>query len=63
MDDAARRREQAIQEAREELMAHWQLWNAKDVAMWWERWFGRTTHKGLVGVLRELATENPGKPN
>jgi hypothetical protein len=62
MDPAAARREKAIAEARAELMAQWKVWSAHDLALWWDRWFGRTTHKGLVPIVRELASKAPPKP-
>ena len=62
-EERAAARDKAVQEARLELMTHWASWTAHDVALWWERWFGRTTHKGLVPIMRELAAKPRPKSN
>ena len=54
LDDAtARRLDLYAEKAREEFQAHWQDWNARDVAVWWAKWRvqGKTNHDRLGRIL------------
>ncbi len=38
-------------EARKDLELHLDEWQAKDVAVWWKRWYMRAGHKRLGRIL------------
>ena len=42
-------------EARKDLELHLDEWQAKDVAVWWKRWYMRAGHKRLGRILVGLA--------
>jgi hypothetical protein len=41
--------------AREELERQLNVWQAKDVALWWKRWYMKAGHKRLGRVLVDLS--------
>jgi hypothetical protein len=58
-DEDLREMDRAAEAAHEELIRNLDSWNARDVAMWWSRWFMRAGHKrlgrGLVDIAKQLS--------
>jgi len=50
-----KRMNEAAEEAREELVSNLETWRARDVAIWWKKWYMRAGHKRLGRMLVELA--------
>jgi hypothetical protein len=46
--------------AREELERQLNAWQAKDVALWWKRWYMKAGHKRLGRVLVDLSRKFEG---
>src|SRR5580658_10105118 len=56
-DEELREMDHAAQEAREELFRNLDSWSARDVAIWWARWYMRAGHKRLGRLLVDLAKQ------
>ena len=46
--------------AKEELERQLNDWRAKDVALWWKRWYMKAGHKRLGRVLVDLSRKFEG---
>jgi hypothetical protein len=48
--------------AREELERQLNGWQAKDVALWWKRWYMKAGHKRLGRILVDLSRKFKAEP-
>ena len=46
--------DEAGEEAHTECAKHWEQWTARDVAVWWVRWFPHTNHDRLGRILMDV---------
>ena len=49
-------------DAREEPERHLDGWQARDVALWWKRWYLRAGHKRLGRIMVDISRKFEAEP-
>jgi len=50
-EDKSRQFDEAAEKALAELREHFETWSARDLSVWWARWYLKAGHKRLGRIL------------
>ena len=57
-EDVIKQMDEAANQAKTELLQHFNTWSAQDIAIWWTNWYQKTGHKRLGRILITMSNKS-----